>query len=56
MTPAEPVRVIGADVAIEMPIAFAVNAVLHAGADVENANSGLLARPFTAWALGKQLD
>ena len=39
---------LAADLAIEMPISSAVNQVLHAGADVNEAIRGLLARPFTA--------
>ncbi len=41
---------LAAALAIEMPISAAVNAVLHAGADVDEAIRGLLARPFTAEA------
>ena len=44
MTPAEPVRAIAADLSNEMPISSTVNAVLHAGADVDRSNSSLLAR------------
>ena len=40
------------DLGIEMPISAAVNAVLHMGADLDDAISGLLARPFTAEAPG----
>lgn len=35
----------------EMPICFAVDAVLHAGADIDAAIAGLLARPIKAEAL-----
>ncbi len=41
---------LAADLEIGMPISAAVNAVPHAGADVDEALRGLLARPFTAEA------
>ena len=38
---------------VDMPICFAVDAVLHGGADIDAAIDGLLARPFTAEYSGK---
>lgn len=38
---------VAAEKGIEMPISAAVNAILHEGADVEDAIHGLLSRPFS---------
>ncbi len=38
---------------VDMPICFAVDAVLHSGNDIDHAIDGLLARPFTAEYSGR---
>lgn len=38
---------------VDMPICFAVDAVLHSGNDIDKAIDGLLARPFTAEYSGR---